>query len=82
MMGQHPLDALDRFDRLVGFEALGLDLWHDEPALANSRSPAGSGAVRSGSDVQRGADHDSAGLASAGFGQDRTPSKALGVTRA
>ena len=82
-MGQQPLDALDRFDRLGGFDALTLDLWRDGlGAIADSRPAAGCGWVRSGSDAQQAADHDSARLGSAGSGQDRTPSVALGVTSA
>lgn len=80
---QELADALDRFDRLGGFEALRLDLWRDElGAIAGTRPSASFGRVRSGSDAQPAADHSSARLAPAGSGRDRTPSQPLGVTRA
>ncbi|MEX2135773.1 MAG: hypothetical protein WEB29_02265 [Chloroflexota bacterium] len=71
---------LTRFDRLAGFEELTLDLRLDEAgAIAGSGPPAGSGAVRPGSDAPLSVDRASALPVPARSGRDRTPSPPLKV---
>jgi len=72
---QELAEALDRFDRLGGFEALRLDLWRDAlGAVADAPPAAGSGAVRMRSDAQRSTSGAFARLVRARSGRDRTPS--------
>jgi hypothetical protein len=79
---QELADALDRFDRLGGFEELTLDLWRDElGTFGGSRSSANAERDRAGSDAQPAAGHWWAGLAPNRIERDRTGSDAQPAAR-